>query len=105
MEACCEMITLTVGVMTTTAHKLHGRPIREYLGVVSGEAVIPVQHTSNRRRENPIALQHARRRALQTLANRANAHGATVVIGIDIDYVPVGDDSLLVTASGTAVRL
>ena len=42
---------------------------------------------------------------MQTMANRANAHGATVVIGIDIDYVPVGADSLLVTISGTAVRL
>jgi uncharacterized protein YbjQ (UPF0145 family) len=98
------MITLTTGVMTTTAQKLHGRPVREYLGVVSGEAVISVQPPRHSRGGH-VSLQHARRRALQTLANRASAQGATVVIGIDLDYVPLGSDSLLVSATGTAVRL
>jgi uncharacterized protein YbjQ (UPF0145 family) len=36
----------------------------------------------------------------------ANARGADAIVGIDLDYETVGNGSMLmVTASGTAVRL
>jgi uncharacterized protein YbjQ (UPF0145 family) len=99
------MISITLGVLTTTAQHIQGRPVREYLGVVSGEAVAVVRCFLHRSGGQDTSLQHGRRRALQALANRASAHGATVVIGIDIDYVPVGVGMVLVAATGTAVRL
>jgi len=52
-------------------------------------------------------LKRAREIALGELAERARALGANAVIGIDIDYEVLGQGNsmLMVTASGTAVRL
>jgi uncharacterized protein YbjQ (UPF0145 family) len=45
--------------------------------------------------------------ALQELGENAAAMGANAVIGIDLDYETVGGQGsmLMVTASGTAVRV
>jgi uncharacterized protein YbjQ (UPF0145 family) len=52
-------------------------------------------------------LRKARDIALEELAAAAEAAGADAVVGIDIDYETVGQGGsmLMVTASGTAVRL
>ena len=49
----------------------------------------------------------AREAALQEMAERARALGADAVVGVDIDYEVLGEGGsmLMVTASGTAVRL
>jgi uncharacterized protein YbjQ (UPF0145 family) len=103
------MVTITPGIFTTTAQHIQGRVVREYLGIVSGEAVALRRSRTGsagvRVGSSDLALQHARLRALRTLARRAARLGATVVIGVDFDYVAVGIDRLLVTATGTAVRL
>ena len=50
---------------------------------------------------------NAREQALKELEQRANAMGADAVIGIDVDYEVLGSDNgmLMVTVSGTAVKL
>lgn len=47
------------------------------------------------------------RQAMDEMSERAQAIGADAVIGIDIDYEVVGENGgmLMVTASGTAVKL
>ena len=52
-------------------------------------------------------LIKARTQALDEMADRAIRLGADAVVGIDIDYEVLGQDNgmLMVTASGTAVRL
>jgi uncharacterized protein YbjQ (UPF0145 family) len=99
------MVLVTLGVLTTTAQQIQGRPAREYLGIVSGDAIVEVHRTRHRNHDNRFNLHHGRRRALGRLARCASALGATVVVGIEIDYVEVGAGKLLVTATGTAVRL
>ena len=48
-----------------------------------------------------------RQTALKELSDRAAALGADAVVGIDIDYETLGSNNgmLMVTASGTAVRI
>ena len=99
------MVLVTLGVLTTTSQQIQGRPVREYLGIVSGDAVVIVHRLRRWRRGASIDLQQGRRRALRVLAKRASAGGATVVIGVQMSYVTVGAGRILVTATGTAVRL
>ena len=99
------MVLVTLGVLTTTAQHIQGRLVREYCGIVSGDAVVVMYRPRYRKRNGNVLLNHGRRRALRALAKRASARGATVVVGIDISYVAVGVGKLLVTATGTAVRL
>ena len=49
----------------------------------------------------------SRDRALDEMARRAAAMGADAVVGIDVDYEALGENGtmLMVTASGTAVKL
>jgi uncharacterized protein YbjQ (UPF0145 family) len=49
----------------------------------------------------------ARTQAMQEMSDRASRLGADAVVGIDIDYEVLGENGgmLMVTASGTAVRL
>lgn len=52
-------------------------------------------------------LIDARQQALDEMEQRAAQLGADAVVGVDIDYEVLGADNgmLMVTASGTAVRL
>ncbi|MBR3660232.1 MAG: heavy metal-binding domain-containing protein, partial [Bacteroidaceae bacterium] len=52
-------------------------------------------------------LINARAQAMREMEDRAHKLGADAVVGIDIDYEVLGTDNgmLMVTASGTAVRL
>ena len=49
----------------------------------------------------------ARTQAMQEMSDRASRLGTDAVVGIDIDYEVLGENGgmLMVTASGTAVRL
>ena len=52
-------------------------------------------------------LIQARAQAINEMGDRARSLGADAVVGIDIDYEVLGDNNgmLMVTASGTAVKL
>lgn len=52
-------------------------------------------------------MNKARTNAMEEMASRAFSMGADAVVGIDIDYEVLGQDNgmLMVTASGTAVKL
>ncbi|MBO8127142.1 MAG: heavy metal-binding domain-containing protein, partial [Firmicutes bacterium] len=50
-------------------------------------------------------LAHARQIALREMEDKARALGASAVIGIDLDYEVIREGMLMVTASGTAVRV
>ncbi|RIK40714.1 MAG: hypothetical protein DCC58_13515 [Chloroflexi bacterium] len=102
------MLTITLGILTTTAHHIHGRTVREYLGLVSGDTVVVLQHRQRRGARDErdgFDLQRARQCVLATMARRAGERGATVVLAVTIDYVALGVGRLLVTATGTAARL
>lgn len=99
------MVTITLGVMTTTAQHIDGHPVGEHLGIVGADSLVVFQRLRRRAGHSDTSLQRGQRLALETLARRASMRGATAVIGIEIDVVSVGYGKLLVSAVGTAVRL
>jgi uncharacterized protein YbjQ (UPF0145 family) len=103
-------------IMTTTV-EIEGRTITEYRGIVTGEAILGANIfkdlfagirdiVGGRSGAYEEELRKARAIALDELGAQARELGADAVVGIDIDYETVGQGSMLmVTASGTAVRL
>jgi uncharacterized protein YbjQ (UPF0145 family) len=105
-------------VIQTTTPGVDGRTITEYLGVVTGEAILGANIVRDlfagirdivggRSGAYEEELRKAREIAMQELAEEATARGADAVVGIDLDYETVGQGAsmLMVTVSGTAVRL
>ena len=101
---------------TTTA--IEGRPVRDYLGVVTGEVIVGANIfrdlfagirdiVGGRSGAYENALREARTIAFSEVEADARELGADAVIGIDIDYEVLGKEGsmLMVTVSGTAVRL
>jgi uncharacterized protein YbjQ (UPF0145 family) len=104
-------------LMTTTVD-IQGRTIAEYRGIVAGEAILGANIfkdlfagirdiVGGRSGAYEEELRKARVIALDELAAAAQQLGADAIVGIDIDYETVGQGGsmLMVTASGTAVRL
>ena len=102
----------------TTTPTLEGRKIAEYRGVVFGEVITGVNFIKDfaasirdfvggRSTTYEDELITARDQAMRELENRAYKVGADAVVGIDIDYEVLGQNGsmLMVTASGTAVKL
>ena len=101
----------------TTTPSVDGRTISDYLGIVTGEAILGANIfkdlfagirdiVGGRSGAYEEELRKAREIALNELGAWATQLGADAVVGIDIDYETVGQGSMLmVTASGTAVRL
>jgi uncharacterized protein YbjQ (UPF0145 family) len=104
-------------VIQTTTPSVEGRTIEAYLGVVTGEAILGANIfkdlfagvrdiVGGRSGAYEEELRKAREIAMSELAAEATSRGADAVVGIDLDYETVGQGSMLmVTASGTAVRL
>ena len=104
-------------ILTTTA-SLDGHNIRQYLGIVTGEVIIGANIFSDfmagvrdivggRSGAYEGALREAREEAFAELQAAAADKGADAVIGIDIDYEILGKTGsmMMVSVSGTAVRL
>jgi uncharacterized protein YbjQ (UPF0145 family) len=102
----------------TTTNAIQGREVAQYLGIVFGDAVVGVNVfrdlmasfrdiVGGRSGSYEKELSGARDAALSNLMARAAEMGADAVLGIDIDYETVGSNGsmLMVTASGTAVKL
>jgi len=105
-------------MITTTTHTIEGREITEYLGIVTGEAIIGANVFKDffasitdiiggRSGSYERSLKKAQTIALEELENRADEMGADAVVGIDLDYEILGEKAsmLMVTVSGTAVRI
>ena len=105
-------------MILTTTPTVEGRTIKEYKGVVFGEVVAGVNFIKDftasirnivggRSGSYEDELIKARTQAMDEMADRAYALGADAVVGIDVDYEVLGPNSgmLMVTASGTAVKL
>lgn len=105
-------------MILTTTPTVEGRTIREYKGVVFGEVISGVNFfrdiaasirdlVGGRSGSYEEELINARSQAMDEMVERAARLGADAVIGIDIDYEVLGEKGgmLMVTASGTAVKL
>ena len=104
-------------IIATTPEVPEGRVVQT-LGVVTGEAIIGAHIfrdffagvtniIGGRAGGYEKALRQARDIALQEMQLDAQALGADAVVGVDLDYETLGVENgmLMVTASGTAVKL
>jgi uncharacterized protein YbjQ (UPF0145 family) len=109
-ENCAMIITTTPGV--------EGKRIRDYRGVVTGEAIMGANIfrdlfaglrdiVGGRSAAYEKELRRARETAMAELAAAAQEQGANAVVGVDLDYEVLGRDNgmLMVSVSGTAVVL
>ncbi len=105
-------------MILTTTPTVEGRPIRQYLGIVTGEAILGTNVirdffagirdiVGGRSASYEKELRKGRDIALQEIEEEARRIGADAVVAIDLDYETVGQGGtmLMVTISGTAVKL
>ena len=105
-------------MITTTTQNIEGQRIVEYRGIVTGEAILGANVfrdlfagirdiVGGRSGAYERSLREARETALEEMQAEAARLGGDAVIGVDLDYEVVGKDNgmLMVSASGTAVRL
>ena len=100
-------------MIVTTTPSIEGRSIREYRGVVVGEAILGANVfrdvfaqitdiVGGRSGAYEKSLMEARTTALRELEERAAEAGGNAVVGVDLDYEVI-NNMLMVSASGTAV--
>jgi uncharacterized protein YbjQ (UPF0145 family) len=103
-------------VLYTTTSILEGYVIQAYLGVVAGEAIMGANVfkdfsagirdiVGGRSGSYEQQLGEAKRIAMQELTEKAQKLGANAVIGIDLDYETIRGTMLMVSVSGTAVKV
>ncbi|HEY3375797.1 MAG TPA: heavy metal-binding domain-containing protein [Candidatus Aquicultor sp.] len=104
-------------MIVTTTPSVEGKPIRDYLGIVTGEAIMGANVfrdvfasirdiVGGRSAAYERELASARQIAIQEMSDNAASLGADAVVGVDLDYEVLGQNQgmLMVTASGTAVK-
>jgi uncharacterized protein YbjQ (UPF0145 family) len=107
-------------MLITTTHSIEGQHISEYLGLVSGEAILGANIfkdffagirdiVGGRSAAYEQELRKAKKIAIDEMIASAAALGGNAIVGVDLDYETIGggqgSNMLMVSASGTAVRL
>jgi uncharacterized protein YbjQ (UPF0145 family) len=105
-------------MITTTTPSIEGRQIKAYLGIVVGEAIVGANIfkdlfagirdiVGGRSGAYERELSKAREIALGEMEQNASALGADAVVGVALDYEVLGQGNgmLMVSVSGTAVKL
>jgi uncharacterized protein YbjQ (UPF0145 family) len=105
-------------MIITTTHTIENQPVQQYLGIVTGETIIGANFIKDffagirdivggRSGSYEKVLREAKDSAMKEMVERANELGANAIVGIDLDYETVGPNGgmLMVTASGTAIRV
>lgn len=103
-------------MIVTTTPTIEGKRVTQYLGIVSGEAILGANIlkdfgavfrdiTGGRASKYEEELIKAKEIAMREMVEEAQALGANAILGIDLDYETVGSGGsmLMVSASGTAV--
>jgi len=103
-------------MLVSTTPTIEGRPIQEYVGIVTGEAIMGANVVRDffasitdivggRSGAYESKLKEARDVAFEEMKLQASRLGANAIVAIDIDYEVVREGMLMVAVSGTAVRL
>jgi uncharacterized protein YbjQ (UPF0145 family) len=105
-------------MIVVTTPSMDGRRIKQYLGLVSGDAILGANIfkdlfagirdiVGGRSAAYEKELRTAKRLALVEMMDEATELGANAVVGVDLDYETItmgsGGGMLMVSASGTAV--
>jgi uncharacterized protein YbjQ (UPF0145 family) len=103
-------------MIVTTTGNIEGKPVKQYLGVVAGEAIYGANFirdwfasirdvVGGRAGSYQKVLASARNDAMREMIEQASTIGANAIIGVDVDYEVVGDTMLMVSVNGTAVKI
>jgi uncharacterized protein YbjQ (UPF0145 family) len=106
-------------MLVVTTNVLEGRKIKDYYGIVSGEAILGANIFKDifagirdiiggRSAAYEKELRNAKDLAIGEMTQQAYALGANAVIGVDLDYETINTGTgnmLMVSASGTAVYI
>lgn len=107
-------------MLISTTSTLQDKKITQYLGLVSGEAILGANIfkdffagirdiVGGRSAAYEGELRKAKDLAVGEMAEQAKLLGANAVIGVDLDYETIttshGGGMLMVSASGTAVKI
>jgi uncharacterized protein YbjQ (UPF0145 family) len=107
-------------MIVSTTSALDGRPVSEYVGVVTGEAVLGANVfrdlftglrdiVGGRSAGYESSLRQARETAIEEMIAEADQMSADAVIGMDVDFESIqigqGGSMLMVSSSDTAVKL
>jgi len=105
-------------MIVSTTPTIEGKRIAQYLGLVSGEAILGANIfkdlfagirdiVGGRSGAYEEELRKAKQIAIDEMVEQARVLGANAVVGVDLDYEAIGISSggnmLMVSASGTAV--
>ena len=105
-------------MLVVTSTNLQNRDIKQYLGLVSGEAILGANIfkdffagirdiVGGRSAAYEGELKKAKDIAISEMIQQAQTMGANAVIAVDLDYETIGSggggNMLMVSASGTAV--
>lgn len=105
-------------MIVTTTTSVENRTITSYEGIVFGEVITGINVLKDigaglrnvfggRSKGYEDELVEAREEALDEMADRAQKRGCDAVVGVKMDYEVLGSDNgmLMVTCSGTVVKL
>lgn len=105
-------------MLLTTTNTVEGMRITHYYGIVTGETIIGANIVKDffasitdivggRSGKYEEVLREAKQIAMREMQDYAAQLGANAVIAIDLDYETIGDKGsmMMVSASGTAVRI
>lgn len=103
-------------MIVTTTPTIEGQPVKQYLGVVTGEVIVGANMfrdlfasirdiVGGRSAAYEDVLARARMEALEEMKQVASGLGGNAVVGVDLDYAVLGGSGsmLMVSATGTAV--
>jgi uncharacterized protein YbjQ (UPF0145 family) len=103
-------------MIVTTTPAVEGRTVSDYVGIVASQGVLGLNVfldvaagmrniLGGRSRSYENELASGVSDSLDELEEQAAKLGADAVIGVDLDYEAVGNQMLMISASGTAVKL
>ena len=105
-------------MLVVTTPTVEGAPVKEYIGMVSGEAISGVNMFKDigaslanmfggRASQYEKEIGGASATAINEMCARAEEMGANAVVGVKVDYFTAGTDNgmLAAIATGTAVIL
>lgn len=103
-------------MIITTTNSIDGSTIQQYLGIVSGEAVMGANIfrdvfagvrdiIGGRSGQYEKKFRQAKEIAISEMVEQAKENGANAIVGIKIDYEMVRESMMMVSVQGTSVRV
>ncbi|WHX41490.1 YbjQ family protein [Mesobacillus sp. AQ2] len=103
-------------MIVSTTSTLQGKEVEQYMGVVSGEAIMGANVVRDflasvtdviggRSSAYENKLAEGREIALREMEDKARRLGANAVIGVDLDFETLREGMMMCIATGTAVRI